>query len=71
MRPATAAHADTLVETYAADAPPLLRRDFRNSLFAAFEPREVEVQLREAGLDGLKVETVSDRHLAVSGWMGE
>jgi hypothetical protein len=45
----------------------VLRKDFRNSLFAAFEPREVVAQLRDAGLAGLDVGVVSDRHLAVLG----
>jgi len=67
MRPASAAWAEALVATYAADAPEVLRNDFRNSLFAAFEPQEVVEQLREAGLDGLEVGVVSDRHLAISG----
>ena len=67
MRPPSAGWAEALVATYAADAPPVLRDDFRNSLFAAFEPQEVVEQLAEAGLDGLEVRVVSDRHLAVSG----
>ena len=67
MRPASAAWAEALVATYAADAPEVLRNDFRNSLFAAFEPQEVVDQLRGAGLAGLEVGVVSDRHLAVSG----
>jgi len=67
MRPASAGWAEALVATYAADAPEVLRNDFRNSLFAAFEPQEVVAQLREAGLEGLEVAVVSDRHLAVSG----
>jgi SAM-dependent methyltransferase len=67
MRPASAGWAEALVATYAADAPEVLRNDFRNSLFAAFEPQEVVAQLQEAGLRGLEVGVVSDRHLAVSG----
>jgi SAM-dependent methyltransferase len=67
MRPPSAGWAESLVATYAADAPDVLRRDFRASLFAAFEPREVTAQLAEAGLDGLEVGVVSDRHLAVFG----
>jgi len=55
------------VETYAAEAPEVLRNDFRNSLFAAFEPQEVEAQLAEAGLRGLEVAVVSDHHLGVFG----
>jgi hypothetical protein len=32
MRPPSAVWAESLVATYAADAPEVLRRDFRNSL---------------------------------------
>ncbi len=53
--------------TYAGDEPELLKRDFRDSLFAAFEPAEVRAQLVEAGLEYLEVAMVSDRHLVVSG----
>ena len=67
MRPASAGWAEALVVTYAADAPEVLKSDFRNSLFAAFEPQEVVAQLAEAGLTGLEVAVVSDRHLAVFG----
>ena len=67
MRPASAGWAEALVETYAADAPEVLKNDFRSSLFAAFEPREVQAQIEEAGLGMLEVRVVSDRHLAVSG----
>jgi SAM-dependent methyltransferase len=67
MRPPSAMWAESLVAAYAADAPEVLRKDFRNSLFAAFEPREVAAQLDEAGLSGLEVGVVSDRHLAVLG----
>lgn len=67
MRPASAGWAEALVESYAADAPDVLKNDFRNSLFAAFEPQEVQAQLTAAGLDTLEVGVVSDRHLAVFG----
>ncbi len=67
MRPASAGWAEALVATYADEAPEVLRNDFRNSLFAAFEPQEVVAQLQEAGLDTLEVGVVSDRHLAVFG----
>jgi SAM-dependent methyltransferase len=70
MRPASAGWAEALVSTYAADAPEVLRRDFRRSLFAAFEPAEVADQLAAAGLDGLELGVVSDRHLAVWGRLG-
>jgi len=67
MRPPSAMWAESLVVAYAADAPELLRQDFRNSLRAAFEPQEVVAQIEAAGLDGLEVGVVSDRHLAVQG----
>ena len=66
-RPASALAADAIVETYALDEPEVLRRDFRNSLFAAYRVSEVEAQLQAAGLHTLDVAMVSDRHLAVSG----
>ena len=67
FRPETVAEAQRLVDAYAAGEPDILRHDFYNSLCAAFEPREVEAQLATAGLDGLAVAVISDRHLAVHG----
>jgi SAM-dependent methyltransferase len=68
MRPASAGWAAALVETYASGETDVLKQDFRNSLFAAFEPAEVSAQLKAAGLDRqLEVYVVSDRHLAVWG----
>ncbi len=67
MRPETPAMAREIVETYAADEPPVLKTDFYNSLLAAFEIDEVRSQLGKAGLDGLSVEPVSDRHLVAWG----
>lgn len=66
-RPATSVAVDALVETHAMDAPEVLRRDFRNSLFAAYTAEEVREQLRQAGLATLDVGPVSDRHFAVKG----
>jgi len=66
-RPESHALAQEIVETYAGDEPEVLRRDFFNSLCAAFEPGEVCEQLEACGLGGLVVRTVSDRHLLVSG----
>lgn len=65
MRPDSETAVDELVQLYAAGEPEILQRDFRNSLFAAFTPGEVELQLQEAGLKQLVVEVVSDRHLVV------
>lgn len=67
MRPDTTEQAHAIVETYAADEAPVLKTDFFNSLLAAFEVGEVRGQLDEAGLAGLSVEPVSDRHLIVQG----
>ena len=67
FRPESVAEAQRLVIEYAASEPDILRRDFYNSLCAAFEPREVEAQLATAGLTGLAVGVISDRHLAVHG----
>ena len=70
FRPQTVAGAQELVDEYAAGEPDILRRDFYNSLCAAFEPDEVVSQLATAGLAGLAVELISDRHLAVHGVLG-
>ncbi|MDN3517763.1 class I SAM-dependent methyltransferase [Aquisalimonas lutea] len=67
FRPGSREDAEAIVATYGAGEPDVLRRDFFNSLLAAFTPDEVRRQLREAGLPGLQVETVSDRHLLVHG----
>jgi len=66
-RPESAAKAAALVAEYAGDEPEQLRTDFYQSLMAAFTPAEVEWQLAAAGLEGLNVRSVSDRHLLVSG----
>lgn len=67
MRPTSETRAQQLVDTYAADAPGILREDFYNSLLAAYQPEEVSSQLIRVGLDRLKIETASDRHWIVSG----
>ena len=67
LRPRTAEQARALVQTYAADEPPVLQRDFHQSLHAAYRPEEVAHQILRAGLAGLEVRVTSDRHLVVSG----
>lgn len=67
MRPESPEAVDALVERYSAEAPPVLTRDFRASLHAAYRPGEVRDQLASAGLGMLDVDAVSDRHLLVSG----
>lgn len=66
VRPKKPYMADTLVEMYAAKEPEILRRDFYNSLLAAFTLDEIKKQLIDAGLN-LKVEQISDRHVFISG----
>jgi len=66
-RPASRAQARGLERKYSGGEPKVLRRDFFNSLLAAFTPMEVRRQLKSAGLKELRVETVSDRHLIVFG----
>ena len=66
-RPPSLADVQTRVDRYAAGEPEVLRRDFFNSLHAAFTPDEVRDQLSEAGLSELAVEPFGDRHLLVYG----
>lgn len=66
-RPADEKEVEALIVQYAADAPEVLRRDFRNSLLAAFTPEEIEEQLRHHDLGYLRVERISDRHLSIEG----
>ncbi|MBA1149216.1 class I SAM-dependent methyltransferase [Ectothiorhodospiraceae bacterium WFHF3C12] len=67
FRPNTPDEARELVDHYAASEPEVLRKDFFNSLLAAFEPQEIRRQLQEAGLTQLTVEPCSDRHVLVHG----
>lgn len=67
LRPDSMQRADELVQLYASDASPVLKKDFYNSLLAAYDAEEVQEQLQEANLAYLTVETVSDRHLLVWG----
>lgn len=66
-RPASEAALQALVARYAADAPPVLRRDYANSLHAAFSRQEIESQLAAAGLSALLVRELEDRYLEISG----
>lgn len=67
FRPASVERARAIVEDAAAEADPLLKEDFFNSLLAAFTPAEVRVQLIESGLGHLTCEIISERHWLVSG----
>jgi len=67
MRPDSRDIAAHLVDLYAQDEPEVLRRDFFNSLLAAYQVNEVRGQLQKTGLDHLQVKAVSDRHLIIWG----
>lgn len=67
LRPRDATTLRDLVERYASDEPEILKRDFENSLHAAYRPDEVAEQLGAAGLGALTTEVVSDRHFIVHG----
>jgi SAM-dependent methyltransferase len=66
-RPPTRAKAREFVRKYAGSDAKVLQQDFYNSLLAAFTLSEIRQQLKQAGLGGLKVEIISNRHLLVHG----
>jgi len=68
LRPDSRERAQKLVDCYAANEPDVLRRDFYNSLLAAYRLEEISAQLAAAGLaQALRVEVVSDRHFIAFG----
>jgi SAM-dependent methyltransferase len=67
LRPESLEGARSLVEEHSSGEPEVLRRDFYNSLLAAYRPDEVREQLRRTGLEHLKLDVVSDRHWLVAG----
>lgn len=68
-RPADQGGLRHLVDTYSSPEPAVLRRDFEASLRAAFTAQEVQAQLGRAGLQELAVRELTDRHLAVFGYL--
>lgn len=63
MRPDSLNMANHLVERYANDEPEVLKRDFYNSLLAAYRIEEVKEMLEVVRLDSkLNIELVTDRH---------
>ncbi|MHB8743962.1 MAG: class I SAM-dependent methyltransferase [Sulfuricaulis sp.] len=68
-RPDTPEQARSLVEACSGAEPPVLRRDFFNSLLAAYRPEEIAVQLEQARLCQMHVEAVGDRHLLIRGYL--
>jgi ubiquinone/menaquinone biosynthesis C-methylase UbiE len=69
-RPASEPAARAIVDTYAGAESAVLQEEYYRSLLSAYEPPEVRRQLADAGLRGLHVAMVSDRHLDVWGRLG-
>lgn len=67
LRPESPEAAQAIVDQYAAGEPAILRRDFYNSLLAAFTEDEVAAQLAELNLSRLMIDVVDDRHWVVGG----
>ena len=68
-RPFSAAAARAIVNRYAAGESALLQEEYYRSLLSAYTVDEVRVQLASAGLGGLNVQMITDRHLDVWGAM--
>jgi 2-polyprenyl-3-methyl-5-hydroxy-6-metoxy-1,4-benzoquinol methylase len=67
LRPESPEEAQIIVNRYASGAPDILRRDFYNSLLAAFTEDEISSQLARMNLTRLLIDVVDDRHWVVSG----
>lgn len=67
LRPESPEAARAIVDRYAAGAPDILRRDFYNSLLAAFTEDEVTTQLARMNLTRLLLDVPDDRHWVVGG----
>jgi SAM-dependent methyltransferase len=67
LRPESPEAAQAIVNQYAAGEPAILKRDFYNSLLAAFTEDEVAAQLAELNLSRLMIDVIDDRHWVVSG----
>jgi len=67
LRPESPEAAQAIVEQYAANEPAILRRDFYNSLLAAFTEDEIAAQLAELNLSRLMIDVIDDRHWVVGG----
>ncbi|MBX3303770.1 MAG: class I SAM-dependent methyltransferase [Nitrospira sp.] len=67
LRPESPEAAQAIVDQYAADEPDILRRDFYNSLLAAFTEDEIGAQLAKMNLTRLLIDVPDDRHWVVGG----
>jgi len=67
IRPETTFQAKEIVEKYSGNEAEILKKDFYNSLLAAYKIDEVKKQLNKHRLSYLNIEVVSDRHFIVWG----
>ena len=67
LRPDSPEAAQAIVDQYAANEPDILRRDFYNSLLAAFTEDEIGSQLARMNLTRLLIDIPDDRHWVVGG----
>lgn len=67
LRPESPEEAQAIVDRYAAEESEILRRDFYNSLLAAFTEDEVTTQLARMNLTRLLIDLPDDRHWVVGG----
>lgn len=67
LRPDSPEAAQAIVDQYAAGGPAVLRRDFYNSLLAAFTEDEIVAQLAQMNLTRLLIDVPDDRHWVVGG----
>lgn len=67
LRPESPETAQAIVDQYAANEPDILRRDFYNSLLAAFTEDEIGSQLARMNLTRLLIDIPDDRHWVVGG----
>jgi len=67
IRPDSHEAAQAILDRYAVGEPPILRRDFYNSLCAAFTEDEVAGQLAEMNLTGVLIDVPDDRHWVAAG----
>ena len=67
LRPDSPEDAQAIVDQYASGAPDILRRDFYNSLLAAFTEDDISAQLARMNLTRLLVDVPDDRHWVVGG----
>ena len=67
VRPDSPETAQAIVDQYAGHESPILRKDFYNSLLAAFTEDEVAAQLAEMNFSRLLIDVPDDRHWIVGG----